>query len=130
MTGASARREREFGVSVGTVLVLLAALAAWRGHATPAAILGSVGAVLVVCGRFAPKFLRVPSAGWWMLAGALGWVNARILLSALFVALVTPMALAMRLAGRDALRIRRRGSGGWSAYPERLRSPKHYERMY
>jgi len=63
------------------------------------------------------------------LAHVLGWVNSRVLLTALFFLVLTPMGLVLRLAGRDPLRLRRREGSGWSPYPPRFRDPKHYERM-
>ena len=86
---------------------------------------------LVVPAVTKPALLRVPSAWWWRLAGLLGWINARVLLSALFFAMVTPIGVVMRLTGHDPLR--RRGaarSTNWLPYAERLRDPRHYERMY
>jgi saxitoxin biosynthesis operon SxtJ-like protein len=123
-------RERSFGLSVGGVLIVIAALLAWRGRVTRAEIVGVIGVVLVVGGAFAPKLLKWPSDLWWAFAMALGWVNARVLLSVLFFLILSPLGLLWRLTGRDPLSLRRSSYPGWTPYPERLRRREHFERMF
>jgi len=123
-------RERSFGLSVGGVLIVIAALLVWRGRVTRAEIVGVIGAVLVVGGAFAPKLLKWPSDLWWAFAMALGWVNARVLLSVLFFLILSPLGLLWRLTGRDPLSLRRSSYPGWTPYPERLRRREHFEHMF
>jgi hypothetical protein len=77
-----------------------------------------------------PSLLKWPSAGWWLFAKALGYVNARILLTVLFGLVLTPLGLIWRVTGKDPLSRKRARWNGWSAYPARYRDRKHYERMY
>ncbi len=123
-------KERSFGVSVGGVLLLVAAALWWRGRITNAEILGGMGAVLVVLGLTAPRLLKYPSAVWWKFAMILGHVNARIILTIAFLVVLTPVALIWRLIGRDPLAIKRRNWPGWSPYPARYRDKDHFTRMY
>ena len=123
-------RDRQFGLAVGTVLVLLAGFLYWRGRITIAQIMAPIGVVLVVLGRFAPRLLKYPSAVWWKLAMVLGYVNARIILTVIFVLVLTPLGLLWRLIGRDPLARRKSNWEGWSAYPARYRDREHYTRMY
>ncbi len=123
--------ERSFGLSVGAVCGLLAIYALWRGREVAAAGWGIVSVALLVPALTQPSLLRIPSALWWRFAHALGWFNIRLALSAFFFLVFTPVGLAMRLCGWDPLQ-RRKGTGmtGWSLSPERVRDPKHYDRMY
>jgi hypothetical protein len=123
-------RERSFGLSVGGVLLVIAAVLAWRGRITAAEFLGAVGALLMVSGRFAPAALRWPSAAWWRFAMMLGYVNARIILTVVFVLILTPIGLIWRLIGRDPLARSRDRWSGWVPPPARYRHPDHYMRMY
>ena len=123
-------RERSFGLSVGGVLLLIAAVLFWRGRMPGAEALGAVGALLVFFGQFAPAALKWPSAIWWRFAAILGFVNARIILTVAFVLILTPMGLIWRLIGRDPLARRRDQWPGWVAHPERYRRLDHYTRMY
>ena len=85
MTKGPKNPERSFGVSVGIVLCVIAALLLWRGRMLRAEILGGIGAVLLVAGLLYPPILKWPSAAWWRFSRALGYVNARILLTLLFL---------------------------------------------
>jgi hypothetical protein len=125
-----AHPERSFGVSVGGVLILIAAYQVWRGRILPAEILGGIGAVLVLFGYTAPKLLKWPSAVWWKFAMVLGYINARVLLTVIFALVLTPVSLAWRLIGRDPLSRKRSAWPGWTAHPARYHDPQHYKRMY
>jgi hypothetical protein len=128
--GSSPRRDRSFGISVGAVLCAIAVILAWRGRVTRAEIVGAVGVVLLLAGLVAPQLLRWPSAIWWRLAGVLGYVNARILLTLLFVFVLVPVNLIWRLIGKDPLARRRDRWVGWTPYPVRYRDRRHYSRMF
>jgi len=122
--------ERSFGVSVGVVLCLIALFLVWRGRITRAEITGGIGVVLLVLGLTAPRLLKWPSDLWWAVARALGYVNARILLTLLFAIALVPLSLVWRIIGTDPLARRRDKWQGWSAYPDRYRDRTHYSRMY
>ena len=125
-----ANAERSFGVSVGGVLLAVAAFLWWRGRITGAAWSGALGAVLLLLGLIAPKLLKWPSALWWKLAMALGYVNARVILTIAFLLVLTPIACVWRLIGRDPLGKRRESWPGWTAYPQRYADRSHFTRMY
>ena len=95
--------ERSFGVSVGAVLLVIAAALWWRGRVGRAEILGAIGAVLLLFGVVRPQLLKWPSAVWWRFAGVLGYVNARILLTLLFSVLLVPLSFVWRVLGKDPL---------------------------
>jgi hypothetical protein len=125
-----ANPERAFGLSVGTVLLIVGAIAVWRGRVSTAEIAGGVGFVLVALGRLRPSLLKWPSAVWWRFALALGYVNARIILTLAFALVLIPLGLIWRLIGRDPLGKRRAAWPGWSPYPARYRDRSHFLRMY
>ena len=123
-------KERSFGISVGSVLLLIAVFFIWRGRMTGAQIAGGIGAVLLVLGLIKPMLLKWPSAVWWKFAMVLGYVNARVILTLAFLIVLTPIGLLWRVIGRDPLKQRRKNFDGWSAYPARYRNPNHFTRMY
>jgi hypothetical protein len=122
--------ERSFGVSVGIVLCLIAAVLFWRGRVTRAEIVGGVGAVLLVAGLVYPPVLKWPSAAWWKFSRVLAYVNARVILTILFAIILVPLSLVWRVTGKDPLARRRNQWPGWSPYPSRYRDPRHYDRMF
>ena len=130
MTKGPANPERSFGLSVGTVLLLIAAYSFWRGRLPVAQVVGAIGAVLVVVGYVQPRLLKYPSAVWWKFAMVLGYVNARIILTLIFSLVLIPLAVIWRMIGRDPLARRRASWTGWSPYPPRYRDRAHYTRMF
>jgi hypothetical protein len=131
MTGRGPKNpERSFGLSVGAVLCVLAAIFVWRGRPVRAEIFGVGGGLLVVAGLMYPRLLKWPSAAWWAFSRALGYVNARVLLTILFGVVLVPLSLVWRLTGKDPLARGRGQWTGWSPYPSRYRDRRHYDRMY
>ena len=130
MTKGPKNPERSFGVSVGSVLVVIGALLLWRGRLVRAEIVGSIGAVLLVLGVIAPSLLKWPSAAWWRFSRALGYVNARILLTVLFSLILVPVSAVWRMFGKDPLVRRRDRFAGWTPYPARYSDRTHFERMF
>lgn len=122
--------ERAFGLTVGGVLLALAALTAWRGHGMRAEVIGVAGAVLVATAVIRAAVLRPLAAAWGRLGHALGWFNSRVLLTLMFALVFVPIGWANRLFGSDPLDRRRRAGSRWMAYPERFRDPKHLERLF
>jgi len=102
---------------------------AWRSPGSVASVLLGVGGLLVTCAAVAPGVLRGPKRGWMGLARLLGWVNARILLTAFFVVVLTPVGFLMRLLGRNALE-GERGNSNWRPYSPRRRDPRHFEHLF
>jgi hypothetical protein len=130
MSKGPANPERSFGVSVGAVLCVLAAILLWRHRVLRAEVLGGIGSVLLVLGLVAPALLKWPSKYWWKFSLAFGRVMARVWLTLLFALVLTPVNIIWRVIGRDPLARRRDRWPGWSPYPERYRNRKHYDRMY
>ena len=123
-------RDRSFGISVGTVLLLITAFLVWRGRMTAAQIMGPIGAILLVLGLLRPSLLKYPSAAWWKFALVLGHVNSRIILTVAFALVLTPIGLLWRVIGKDPLARRKQNWPGWSPYPDRYQKPDHFTRMY
>jgi hypothetical protein len=130
MEKAPKNPERSFGISVGLVLLAIDIALWWRGHVRRAEIIGVLGGFLLIAGLTYPPLLKYPSAAWWRLAKALGYVNARILLTLLFVIVLVPLSMVWKIIGKDPLSRSRRTWPGWSPYPARYRDRQHYERMY
>ena len=61
------------------------------------------GAIFAGTAVFAPRILELPYRGWMRIGHAMGWINSRIILSFLFFAVVTPIALLFKLLGKDPL---------------------------
>jgi hypothetical protein len=120
---------RSFGYTVGVVLLLFAAFTLWRGHVTRAEILGGIGGLLIVAALVRPQSLAGLAAVWSRIGHALGWFNSRVVLTIMFMLILWPFGFVSRLFGSDPLERRKRGSM-WTTYPERMRDPKHFEKLF
>lgn len=121
--------ERSFGLSVGGVIAAIGAVSWWRAHAVVGPTLLATGTLLVVLGLVAPGLLRIPNRIWWRFAQVLGWINSRVLLTAFFVLVLTPVGIVMRLLGRNPLRTSA-STTTWLRVDATRRGPRHYERMF
>ena len=128
----SIRAEREFGLIVGGVLVLLSAWWLYRGKFPAVSqITLPIGAVLVLLGLVFPRALVLPNRAWMAFAEVLSWVTTRIILAFVFFVIVTPIGVVKRLFGWDPLHRRAPASDSyWKPYSERQRDPRHYEKMF
>jgi thiol:disulfide interchange protein len=127
------RQERQFGVSVGLVLLAAAAYFVWRGRGPIViGVPAGVGGLLAVLGAIAPRALVCPNRAWMAFADALSFVSVRVVLGLLFFLVFTPLGAWRRWRGWDPLN-RRTAAGRtsfWHAYSPRQADPKHYERMF
>jgi hypothetical protein len=132
MSRKSFRIEREFGLVVGGVFVLLGGWWLYRGKFVSATqVVLPLGALLVILGLVWPRALVLPSRAWMMLAEALSFITTRIILALVFFLVVTPIGFVKRLSGWDPLGRRgARSESYWKPYSARQRNPRHYEKMY
>ena len=132
MKKRSWRAEREFGLIVGGVLLLLSLWWLYRGKFPGvSSIMWPVGAALILLGLVFPQALVWPNRGWLALAEVLSFVTTRIILAFVFFMVVTPIGFIKRLFGWDPLHRRAGASDSyWQPYSERQQDPRHYEKMF
>ena len=101
---ATPKQLRSFGLLVGAIFALIGVWpVVWRGHDLRSwAVL--IAAALMVPALVMPGCLRFVYRGWMTLGEALGWINTRLILSAIFFVVFTPFGLWMRLRGRNPIR--------------------------
>lgn len=91
---------------MGGACAVIAAILAWRG--SPWLVLpGIVGILLVAAAVVRPAALAPLETGWMALARLLGVVSTTVLLTAAYAVLLVPLALLLRLVGKDLLALRR-----------------------
>lgn len=102
--------DRKFGLFFGVVFAVLSGY--FLGHAKFDWAVGSgaVGGIFGLFAFFRPSLLRPLNRGWMASGLLLGKVVSPIVLSIMFFGLITPIALFLRLTGRDELRIRKKHS--------------------
>jgi hypothetical protein len=126
-------QEKQFGLSVGLVLLAIAAWFFWRGRGPALTTLPAViGGLLVLFGIAYPRALVYANRAWMALAEALSWISTRVILGLLFFLVLAPLGAWRRLRGWDPLN--RRASADrqsfWHTYSDRQADPRHYEKMF
>lgn len=137
---SSSRALRSFGLVVGGALFLLSVWLFWRsgtldwsgiGTFRPATVLGTIGLAAIVLALIRPQPLRPFYYAWMGIALVLGLVMTRVILTIVFVVLIVPIGVVMRLAGRDPLGLRRDGrTSYWMPRADMDRSPERLEKYY
>ena len=97
---------RHFGLIVGGIFGVIGFWPmVFRGEG-PRLWALAVAVALAVPAVVLPRSLARVHRVWMALGETLGWINTRILLALVFYGIVTPMAIVMRLLGRDPMRRR------------------------
>ena len=102
----SRRQLRRFGLTVGLALIMVALAIVWRGEWTVgpgARWLAGGGAALSILGLAIPAVLLPLYRVWMGLALVLGHVMTRVLLTVVFLLVVTPIGLVRRAVRRDPI---------------------------
>jgi hypothetical protein len=128
----SFRAEREFGLIVGGMFVLLSSWWIYRGkfpHVYTVTL--PLGLLLVLLGSVFPRALVWPNRVWMALAEVLSFISTRLILAVVYFLVLTPIGVIKRLSGWDPLHRRAAASESyWRPYSERQRDPRHYEKMF
>jgi len=103
----SASSSRRFGVTVGLILVFLAAWPAIRHHQPVRLWLGAIGLVLFLLGLAIPRVLDPLNSLWFKLGLGLARVTNPIVMGIMFFGGMVPLGWLMRWLGHDLLRLRR-----------------------
>jgi len=121
---------RSFGLIVGGVF---AAIGLWpvirRGGDFRTWAL-ALSALLVGPALAFPAVLKPLHRVWMKLGEILGWINTRIILGAIFFAVVTPMGLIRRMLGKDSMGRQRRSDTESYRVPRNARAASHMTRQY
>ncbi len=128
----SFRAEREFGLIVGGVFVLLSGWWLYRGKfSTASQVALPLGSLLIILALLFPRALVFANKGWMLLAEGLSFITTRIVLGLVFFLVITPIGVVKRWSGWDPLNRRGGPSASyWKPYSERQRDPRHYEKMF
>lgn len=98
----SDREVRTFSVLWLLAFGLFGGLAAWRGAGSAPAFLG-VALAGGLIGLALPQLMRRVYVVWMIAAFPIGWTISLVLQAVVFYAVLTPIGVALRMAGRDPL---------------------------
>jgi hypothetical protein len=122
---------RQFGLMLAVFALLVAAFWAWRGHRERALMVGLVGLPLGLLTAALPETLgRLVYKGWMSVSFVISGAMSPVIMGLFYYGVLTPIALLMRLRGRDALRLKRpAGETYWQplSIPE---DKSYFERLF
>ncbi len=120
----------KFGIMIGGILLLLSLLFMYKQILVQLRVIFfTVGAYLFVAGMIFPERLKTTYKLWMGFAFALGWIVSRIILTILFIFVMTPIGLIAKLFGKKFLDIERK-DGKNSYWIEKEHKQIDYEKMY
>ena len=127
----SDRDLRKFGLMVGGVFVAIGLLFLWR-HPHRTSYFAWPGGVLIVAGAIFPRALKWIYIAWMSVAFVLGFVMAHVILTLLFLLVITPIGLVARLCGQDflSLKLDRAAKSYWIPQESKSKSAADYERQF
>lgn len=110
-TSPSIKQLREFGLFVGIIFPLFIGwlLPSLLGHEFRIWTI-FVSIPLIILGCFSPKSLKYVYKKWFDIGNFLAYINSHLILGAIFIFIMQPIALFMKLFGYDPLRLKRNNS--------------------
>jgi hypothetical protein len=116
---------------MGVALAALSFYFARHAHLPWAIAAISCGALLALLSFFAPAIVRPLADGWLFIGKTIGRITTPILLVIVFVVIVTPLGLLLRIFGSDPLRLKRdpKASSYWIERKRRTFAPEDFERL-
>lgn len=125
------RKARKAALAVAAVLAGLAAWHIYRERFVLSQVEAGLAAALGLTGMFWPAGARGFYKGWMKAAAVLGYINSRIILSAVFYLIFTPVRVITRLLGRDPLNRRGKARDSyWIPRKKTRQSPEQFERLF
>lgn len=112
------RAPRKFGLVMAGALTVVSLILAWEGRAAYRySLLAAVALALLALA--VPRLLAPVEVVWMALAKRIGQVGNTVVLTLFFYLVLTPLALAFRLGGRDRLGLRPGpGDSYWEPVPQ------------
>jgi hypothetical protein len=127
----SHKEMRVFGAVFVAGFSLIALVLLLRGSTRAAQIVGAIGAAVGGLALIAPPLARPFYLAWMGVAFVMGGIVSFLILMIIFYLIITPLALIMRLAGRDELALKRKPgqTSYWTEHPA-LDDKSYYERLF
>ena len=123
-----ARELRRFAIAMLIGFFVLGALAAWRagGIGTGSIVLWGIGAFLAIA-AFVPGVGRIAYLAVYLPTSIIGYVVSHVMLTLMFFLVITPLAIILRLLGKDVLQ--QRNKSGWMPIKE-IKTEESYYRQF
>lgn len=122
---------KKFGITMGIALIIIAVvLFVMRSYYYP--YLAILGLVFIVFSYAFTIVLKPVQKAWMSLALLMGWVSTRVILSALYFLVITPIGLIARITGKKFLdtKIDKKRTSYWNYRAKKNYSPADSEKQF
>lgn len=110
---------RKFGLTIGPLLLVVAAVVAWRGHTVQAQLIEAVGGTLLLLGVVFPRLLAPVLRAWMALGHAMGLIMTPIIFTVLWWIAFVPVGFVRRTFSRSPLARDPRAESYWAVRARR-----------
>jgi hypothetical protein len=97
---------RQFGLALAGILIIFGAVHFIRHRIVLSEWFAAAGVVALCISVVRPMALRPVYAVFIKVAHAIGWFNTKVILTLIYFALITPIAVIMRVLGNDPLNMK------------------------
>ncbi len=94
---------RQFGIALASILTVFGAFHFLKHRIIFAQWFCGVGLIVLCLGLLASRMLKYVYAVFLKAAHVIGWFNTRVILIVIYSLLVTPIAIMMKIFGKDPL---------------------------
>ena len=94
---------KQFGIVLAAILIVFGAIHFLKHRMILSQWFCSVGLIALCLGLAAPRMLKNVYAIFLKVAHAIGWFNTRVILILIYYAILTPIAIIVRICGKDLL---------------------------
>lgn len=99
----TAAKGRKFALTLSAAFAVLAAISYWRGRELPPLILGALAVLFLVAALAVPQHLQPVERAWMKLAHLISRVTTPLFMGIVYFVILTPIGLARRIFGGNAL---------------------------
>ncbi|MDD5136092.1 MAG: SxtJ family membrane protein [Candidatus Omnitrophica bacterium] len=94
---------KQFGMALAGILLALGAVNLFKGRTNWYPWFFSLSIASILLALLAPKHIKPVFTLFTKVGHVIGWVNTRIVLTIIYFLIITPMALIMKVIGKDPL---------------------------
>jgi hypothetical protein len=121
---------RTFGYTFAALCAALAARMWWRQRIALAVLFALLAAMLILVTATNPRLLDAPNRAWFRFGLLLSRITSPIVVGAMFLVIVTPLGILMRLIGRDRLLVQNRRPSYWVAHDPANEDSASFSRQF
>ena len=123
---------KKFGFILTAFLLIVGTVSYFKGHETRAFVLWGIDAVVLLLNVFYLPAMKPIYVAAMKMAGVLGYINTKIILSVVYYLIFTPIGIFLKIMGKDLLdeKIDTNQVSYWIDKEIVRTKPEDYERLF